>query len=356
MAQSTARRSIADRSLEVRQSLLDILEKASTIEAHLEVKRVEDALSRFKLWTGNLGALHQAHKRMSLESRLADSPEVQDQICEQLDDMQEAAQDSNCYFSLSDDLVTADRCPVLALYSESRLNIESRSRELQDCAASVDATGTDGERDTDYTSREEEAHLILCMMSECLRALFRIGTLVRKATPRDRFDRALQQSEYAFAAQFDTNYVEERYPKLATERSHWLSLRLGNANAKRRQFINYVRDHRARLEGEENDHGTDAATTKQSSKATTFLVPESISTSEFLRSPPEIEDDSVSLVSASTAFDTETSLRLPSLSDLGPDGEYFECPICFTLQSFQKEKSGKYVEVHAALSLLNARV
>lgn len=93
MTQSTARRSIADRSLEVRQSLLDILDKARTIEAHVEVQKVEDALYRFKLWTGNLGALHQAHKRMSLESRLADSPEVQDQICEQLDDMQEAAQD-----------------------------------------------------------------------------------------------------------------------------------------------------------------------------------------------------------------------------------------------------------------------
>lgn len=230
---------------------------------------------------------------------------------------------------------------MLALYSEGHLNLEFKAREAQDLAVSVDAPRIHPVRDTDDISKNEEAHLILRMVSECLRALFRIGTLVRKATPRDRFDRALQQSEYAFAAQFDINYVEERYPKLASEKSRWLSLRLGNANAKRRQFINYVRDHRAKLEGEENDHALDAATMKQSSKATTFVVPRNMSTSEFLRSPPEVDDDSISLVSASTAFDTETSLRLPSLADLGPDGEYFECPICFTLQSFRNEKSWK---------------
>ncbi|KAK7731898.1 hypothetical protein SLS63_005195 [Diaporthe eres] len=85
-------------------------------------------------------------------------------------------------------------------------------------------------------------------------------------------------------------------------------------------------------------------TVVQSSKATTFAVPENLPPSEFLNLPVEAEDDSVSLVSASTAFNNDTSLRLPSLADLGPDGDYFECPICFTLQSFRMEKSWKYVE------------
>lgn len=93
MPQPIDRRSIADRSRDVRASLLDLLDKAKTTEAPIEQHEVEDILDRFKLWTGNLGALHEAHKRMSLESRLADSPEVQGQICEQLEDMQEAIQD-----------------------------------------------------------------------------------------------------------------------------------------------------------------------------------------------------------------------------------------------------------------------
>lgn len=93
MADSTEDKSIADRSSDVRGSLCGVLEKSKTPGSPVEAHEVEDVLDRFKLWTGNLGALHQAHKRVSLESRLADSPEVRDQICEHLDDMQEASQD-----------------------------------------------------------------------------------------------------------------------------------------------------------------------------------------------------------------------------------------------------------------------
>lgn len=100
MPQPSSHRSIADRSWDIRQSLLDLLDKARTTEASIEPQEVEDILDRFKLWTGNLGALHQAQKRISLESRLADSPEVQGQICEQLEDMQEAIQDRILYSSL----------------------------------------------------------------------------------------------------------------------------------------------------------------------------------------------------------------------------------------------------------------
>lgn len=233
---------------------------------------------------------------------------------------------------------------MLTFYSETRSDFNFNSKDEREGLASVELTTNDPVPDTEHTYREPEASLILRMVSECLKALFRIGILVRKATPRDRFERALQQSEFAFTSQFDIGYVEERYPKLASKESLWLASRLGGANAKRRQFINYGRDRKVKLGFEDVNPLTDAATTVQSSKATTFVVPGNLSASEFLHSPLEVDDDSVSLVSASTAFDTDTSLRLPSLADLGPDGEYFECPICFTLQSFRVEKSWKYVK------------
>lgn len=93
MADSYADKGIAERSSDIRQSLLDVLEKSKSAESLVELRKVADLLDRFQLWTGNLGALHHAQKRMSLESRLADSQEVKDQICEHLDDMQEALQD-----------------------------------------------------------------------------------------------------------------------------------------------------------------------------------------------------------------------------------------------------------------------
>lgn len=114
MPEPGARRSIADRSWDVRQSLLDLLDRARTNDGPIQPQQVEDVLDRFKLWTGNLGALHQAHKRISLESRLADSPEVQDQICEQFDDMEEAIQDCtlscNLFFASRVNWLTDFQC------------------------------------------------------------------------------------------------------------------------------------------------------------------------------------------------------------------------------------------------------
>lgn len=235
---------------------------------------------------------------------------------------------------------------MLKLRSDRRVDLEPKPKSAQEHSVSIDLPADDFVHDTDNTDRKLEAASILGMVSECLKALFRIGILVRKATPRGRFERALQQTEFAFTAQFDIQYVEERYPKLASQDSRWLASRLGSANAKRRQFIKYFRNHGAKLRVEDIAPAADGATIAQSSKATTFVIPGNLSASEFLQSSIEREDDSVSLVSASTAFDNDTSLRLPSLTDLGPDGEFFECPICFTLQCFRKEKSWKYVKLY----------
>lgn len=101
-------RSIADRSSDVRETLSSLSASARATQTALELQKVEDVHDRFKLWAGNLGALHQPHKRISLEARLADSPEVQDHICEQLDDMQEAAQDCEYFCSLFHDSVPSD--------------------------------------------------------------------------------------------------------------------------------------------------------------------------------------------------------------------------------------------------------
>ncbi|KAJ0109407.1 hypothetical protein J7T55_000332 [Diaporthe amygdali] len=322
MTQASDRRSIADRSRDVKQSMLDLLRKTRVTKTPFAAEAVEDILDRFKLWTGSLGAFHQAHKRMSLESRLADSSEIRDHICEQLDDMQEAIHD------------------LLPLCSDSGADVVDGQESLEGFDIPPDGVLSDAE----FTSREQDANLILSMVSQCLKALFRIGILVRKATPRDRFERALQQAEFSFPVQFDTNYVQERHPKLSFSDARWLACRLGSANAKRRQFINYVRDHKAKLEVEDTNSTADAVTAMQSSKATTFVVPKTITASEFLQSPLGGDDDSISLVSASTAFDKDTNLKLPNLADLGPDGEYFECPICFTLQSFHKETSWKQQE------------
>lgn len=169
--------------------------------------------------------------------------------------------------------------------------------------------------------------MIIEVISQSISSLFRIGMLVRKSTPRDRFKRALQ-ADVAFPAFFDIDYVRHKHPKIKED---WLSARLGGGIAKRRQFIKYCRDHRSRLGADEvEDTDVDATRTEAlSSKATTFVP----------HHGEEADDDAVSMVSASTATESLSALKLPALADISKDDQPFECPICFTLQSFQTERS-----------------
>lgn len=176
----------------------------------------------------------------------------------------------------------------------------------------------------------DEYSMILQVMSDCIGSLFKIGILVRRSTTRDRFERALHESDLEFTPQFDIQHVKERHPKTSLS---GLADRLGSAITKRRQFIVYCRDHRLRL-GEENAL-EDGKTTQEewtSSKATTFM-PEKLADIQMG------EDDVTSFASASTVTDSDHALHLQSLTSLSPDGQPFECPICFTLQTFEKDKS-----------------
>ncbi|KAF7550899.1 hypothetical protein G7Z17_g5407 [Cylindrodendrum hubeiense] len=180
----------------------------------------------------------------------------------------------------------------------------------------------------------DEAHMIIEVISESISCLFRIGILVRKPTHRDRFKQVLQASDIAFPASFDVDYVRQKHPKI--KNSHVLG-RLGVAIAKRRQFIKYFRDHRNRLRDEDvvGDGGPlDTGTEKPPSKATAFVS----------KTDEEAEDDAMSFVSASTTTDSLANLALPALADLSKNGQAFECPICFSIQSFRTEKAWR---IHA---------
>ncbi|RTE79761.1 hypothetical protein BHE90_005740 [Fusarium euwallaceae] len=303
--------SIQQKARQARQKLQELiihLKKAdqigSSCDHGLSPLAITDVLERFVLWAGNLGAFHGPTTRLSLDYRLSENPEVRDEILTQLGDICEA----------TDDL----------------LDIILGNRENRDLASSLVS-------EEDSTDRDE-VHMILEVISDSVGSLFRIAILVRRATTRDRFERALQASYLAFPPEFDVNYVREKHPKI---RQSSLSARLGGAIAKRRQLISYCRDHRSRL-GAEQTINDDAISRmeKASSKATTF-VPRTD-----LRDLEVEENDAVSFTSASTMTDPALLLRLPSLADLSPDGNPFECPICFTLQAFQRDKTWKKHAFH----------
>ncbi|AEO70014.1 uncharacterized protein THITE_131090, partial [Thermothielavioides terrestris NRRL 8126] len=259
--------------------------------------------------------------RLSLDRRLAEAPEVKELICQHLADLQEAL----------DDLMHI-------------VNGEVPNRDMT------------GEEDGQAPS--DEASMLLEIITESVKSLFRIGVLVRKTGTDDRFRRAIRSSNAVFPANFDINHAMEKYSKLRLRSAGLLATRVGSAISKRRQFIKYCRDHRLRLGYDEaavigDDEAAvipepekveRARTELLSSKASTFhpeRIPQGALMSEAFEEEKEEEDDddAISLMTASTVSDPTQRLELPKLSDLSADGEQFECPICFTLQSFSQERA-----------------
>ncbi|EXL40159.1 hypothetical protein FOCG_17262 [Fusarium oxysporum f. sp. radicis-lycopersici 26381] len=273
----------------------------------LSVAAVTDASERFKLWAGSVGAFLGPTRKLSLDYRLSGTPEIRYEILRQLEDILGATHDL--------------------------LNIICGTRENRNITLSLAVEQEAASRPSAISPPLSESQMILEIISESISSLFRIGILVRKATSRDRFSQALQVSDLTFSKEADISYVRQKHPKLG---QGWLSTRLGGAVAKRRQFIAYSRDHKSRLGGDESINDYSASRTEiLSSKATT------IAPCIDLRTQEEEEFDALSLVTASTMMDSSSLLRLPSLADLSREGEPFECPICFMLLSFQREKTWK---------------
>lgn len=59
----------------------------------ISAAEITDALERFALWAGNLGALREPASKLSLEYRLSEAPEIRTQIHRQLDYLIEAIDD-----------------------------------------------------------------------------------------------------------------------------------------------------------------------------------------------------------------------------------------------------------------------
>ncbi|KAI0845027.1 hypothetical protein F5Y00DRAFT_273405 [Daldinia vernicosa] len=306
---------ISERSRKVKKLFTDLKVQldgeTDTVSYLVGSDAVQDALDRFLLWSGNLGALHLPENKLSLDYRVRAAPEIRDQICEFLDDLQVSIEELT-------------EASIISTLNMESLGLNDDTTEL----GSKDVGSYTLEQVSSY-----EAQSLLEEISQCIRSLFRLGILIRKAVPRDRFQEALRRSDYTFPSSFDIDYVRNKHPKLCRNDMEWLAGRIGKANAQRRQYIQYCRDHRMRLGNlhNETDRGSDTNREDAESKATTMFPVEG----------PELQEDLISLTTASSIFYSENSLKLPTLDELSPELEPFECPICFTLQSFTVEKAWK---------------
>lgn len=61
--------------------------------AGISYSTVCDELGRFRIWAGNIGALHEKREKSSLEFRLREAPKIADQVVELLQDLSESLEE-----------------------------------------------------------------------------------------------------------------------------------------------------------------------------------------------------------------------------------------------------------------------
>ncbi|KAI0447114.1 hypothetical protein F4803DRAFT_546648 [Xylaria telfairii] len=349
--------SIASRTriAEGRFGALTALIELGSESSSVSIEAATDALDKFKLWAGNIGARQPPTSPASLEARLVTAQRILKQVGDLLDDIILALDD------------------LLEITSGSRENRQITHGNLVD---DNDPTSLEHqlEGEISHSLERNESQDVLDVISDGIRSLLKISVLIRKATPRDRFARALH-ADNPFIDQFDINYVAERYLKLNRPDYRWLCVRLGRAITKRRQFLHYSREHGGRIAGSFGNYrqgnkpyvlvkdsrnakafdtslntqmrssaetklsGSLAAYTYTSTKASTL----DIKIFQRLGEEETNEEDSRSFISAGSSSlqveDENSRLRLPTLEESSGGNSFFECPFCLGIQTFTQEST-----------------
>jgi hypothetical protein len=334
-------------------------DKQSQARSSLEHAAIEDQYGRFSTWAGNLGAFQRLPATSSLDYRLRESPKIVTQIQELLDDLYEMLQS------------------IYAIVSGQKLNRHySADEDDEDDDESVHGLADEDqgpkreEEDQEFNYSDAE-HRLVCSeeeellesVKETITSLFRMSIIIRKASPRDRFAKALSARQAPFDESFDIRHVAQKYPKLDSENTQWLKERLGKAITQRRQYLRYAREQRnkrskdvSQLWEPESEHkqtptylaavvnpmsqGGQTNTTKP----TSTLAPTAASTLILcdVQIPERDLIDNQSQTSYALSLGEEEEdlyLQLPRLVDVAQGSSTFECPLCWTIQNITSEKS-----------------
>lgn len=211
------------------------------------------------------------------------------------------------------------------------------------------------------TSRTCTALWLRASLDNAVSRLFRISSLIAKATTRDKFARAEIKCNLAMYEPYDIGHINEKVKAASGKASAWLINRLGKANTKRRQFLAYSREHRKDLSNESAWKSAVAEkerydpmiykapyqslleqSTCRSEDTKVSLAPTKASTVGKV-DPNTFDyglDDSRSYTTVATSIADGhgvSPLKVPDLDTYTTLGEHFECPLCYTIQRFNSK-------------------
>ncbi|KAF4423164.1 Zinc finger transcription factor ace1 [Fusarium acutatum] len=269
-------------------------------QSDISLLKLQNELSRFKVWSGNIGA----HKkgRSSLDHRLRDASNIRNQVVELLEDLRESLQDAK-------DILTGQTTP----WDQDLTPVKFSDDDSEDGSLKIDVSGT------------SELSQIFAAIVEDINCLLRLSVSIHNPSPHDRFKKACLTDTSGYE-QFDVQHVYNKLSKAPKP----IAERLGKAISRRRQYFKYRELHHDKLEsGLELDGKDQMQSTVASSLPKNLNVNEPISLVEDV---DDASDTGRSQTSWATSAANPERRKIPALPTEAENGP-FECPFCFMMVS-----------------------
>lgn len=275
----------------------------------LVLLKINDQQTRFKVWSGSIGAHRDGTS--SLDYRLRDASGIRLQVVRLLQDLSELLRDG-C------EILSGNKIPWDQLDDEDCSDLEE------------EAPGTDDMPET-------ELEQITGDVEEVVDCLVRLSMTIRNPAPYDRF-KSFRANDTTYFEKFDIEHVQSKFSSL--DRS--LAERLGKSNSGRRQYFKYREDHYKKLSHDieqdlSQDPEVEAPHTVASSIPSHLKDECRTGPRTGPHAPAVFEDDASDAGVSQTSYATSLGddpktprvpkLRVPSLPVEAHKGP-FKCPFC----------------------------
>ncbi|KAF5712162.1 zinc finger transcription factor ace1 [Fusarium mundagurra] len=276
-------------------------------DSDISLLKLQNELSRFKVWSGNIGA----HKkgRSSLDHRLRDASNIRDQVAELLEDLRESLKDAK-------DILTGQLTP----WDQDLSPAEFSEDDSDDEPLNVDASGP------------SELSQIFAAIVEDINCLLRLSVSIHNPSPHDRFKKAYLTDTSVYEP-FDVQHVCNKLSKAPKP----IAERLGKAISRRRQYFKYRELHHEKLaSGLELDGKDQMQSTVASSLPKKLNVNEPISLEEDLDDASDTGRSQTSWATSAADPERRKIPALPAEAENGP----FECPFYDKNEESDSESEG----------------
>jgi hypothetical protein len=258
--------------------------------------QIVDEQSRFKVWSGNIGA----HKTglSSLDYRLRDASHIKFQVINLLKDLSQLIEDASA-------IARGEQTP----WDQEELEEDEQHSDSDD-------------------SPDTELGQIAVDMADVINCLLGLTVTIRNPAPHDRYIQA-RATDASHFEPFDIQHVRSKFDDIQP----WLADWLGKAISRRRQYLRYRHSHHEKLSqglDDELDAGKTLEDQTVASSIPSHLKEGRVST----KAQPVLTDDAsdagMSQTSYATSMATADRLTIPPLPKEAHAGP-FQCCLCYMI-------------------------